>query len=283
MIDPLQSARRPDPSLPVVYLVLPTTQAVHRILADFATPSPGYAAAHVVFLDVAPDALVALLTAGIPSMRLKTVEELFLHFWPREHAVFLSRQPWATFTLFGASASSQLNAEIAKDAFDDDLVVMSRTITNLLVHLAEDPAIRYYAPLHHGPLGPLAGGSSSSTGGPTVAAAAPPAAASAGGERWRSALSARSSALGAGSSKREERFSGEGVSKLLAEMVGREIAALKRVDDGLFVRDPFGPIAGAAVADPLVTLPYHLIDAETFVFRTPASTKGHALCRRPVG
>lgn len=239
MIDPLQSARRPDPNLPVIYLVLPTTQAVHRILADFAAPSPGYAAAHVVFLDGAPDALVSLLTSGIPAMKLKTVEDLFLHFWPRQHHVFLSRQPWATFTLYGARGS-QLNAEIARDAFDDDLAVMSRTVTNLLVHLGEDPTVRYYAPLHHGPLGPLANGPPAGAAQPQPPAGSSAAGAAAGGERWRSALSARSSALGAGvgGGKRDERFVGEGVSKALAELVGREIAALKRADAELFVRPP---------------------------------------------
>lgn len=128
VIDSLQSARQPDPSLPAVYLLLPTTQNVHRLLADFPPPTRrGYKEAHVVFLDVAPDSLVSLLASGLSTDTLKRVEEVCLNFWPREDRVFLSRQPWSTFTLYGQTGS-QLQSEIAMDAFEDDLCVMSRTV-----------------------------------------------------------------------------------------------------------------------------------------------------------
>lgn len=39
----------------------------------------------------------------------------------------MSRQPWSTFTLYGQTGS-QLQSEIAMDAFEDDLCVMSRTV-----------------------------------------------------------------------------------------------------------------------------------------------------------
>jgi syntaxin-binding protein 1 len=51
VIESLQSARRADPSLPVIYLITPTTQNVQRVIADFANGRRGYKEAHIVFID----------------------------------------------------------------------------------------------------------------------------------------------------------------------------------------------------------------------------------------
>lgn len=98
--------------------------------------------------------------------------------------------------------------------------------------------IRYYAPVHHGPLGPLSSASPSSGSSAAPSLQSTTSSGGASGERWRSALSARSSALGSGGA-RSERFTGEGVSKRLAEAVGKEVESLKEVDETLFVSSLF--------------------------------------------
>lgn len=131
------------------------------------------------------------------------------------------------------------------DAFEDSLVVMSRTvrprlssidsmheitstdclpsqIVNVLSTLEEAPLIRYYQPAHHPPLGPLANKpAAASTGGSAAPASAPQS--SGGTERWRSALAMRG-----GGSSREREFVGDCVSKKLAEEIDRELEAYKK-------------------------------------------------------
>ncbi|KAL7409093.1 Sec1-like protein [Mrakia frigida] len=231
VIDSLQSARRPEPSLPVIYLITPTTQNVQRIVADFQNGRKGYKEVHVVFIDVAPDRLVQMLSQGVGSENLKTLQEVYLNFWPLESQVFTSRTPWAFYSMYGP-AGTVINQEMALDALEDDLTVMSRTVVNVLASLEEDPLIRYYQPNHHPPLGPLANAKPSSTtpahNGPSSSSSS--AAAAGGTERWRSALAMRAGAAGSTSGRGGEPL-GDCVSKKLAQSIEKELHAHKQENE----------------------------------------------------
>lgn len=99
------------------------------------------------------------------------------------------------------------------------LVSQIYQVVNLLASLEEDPLIRYYRPVHHSPLGPLAKAPS-----PGQMAPANP---SGGSERWKSALAMRSSAGGLGGSGNSREPVGDCVSKKLATAIAAELDAHK--------------------------------------------------------
>jgi syntaxin-binding protein 1 len=114
-----------------------------------------------------------------------------------EDRIFSTNQPQAFFTMFG-NMGGAASADLAIEGFEDDLKLTGRSVSQLTVPLRsqliikilnvlatvnENPYIRYYQPVHHAPLGPLANTASSST-------LAPPPQQSQSGQslRWRSAM-----------------------------------------------------------------------------------------------
>lgn len=51
VIEAINSRRTPQPQIEAMYLLMPTSPNVNRIIADFSGNQPQYAAAHVFFLD----------------------------------------------------------------------------------------------------------------------------------------------------------------------------------------------------------------------------------------
>lgn len=99
-----------------------------------------------------------MLSQGVGSENLKTLQEVYLNFWREssfsrasarsreremmsssrrfgflpsppalESQVFTSRTPWAFYSMYGP-AGTVINQEMALDALEDDLTVMSRTV-----------------------------------------------------------------------------------------------------------------------------------------------------------
>lgn len=51
VIESISSHRDPQPGFEAIYLLMPTTQNVERIIKDFTGPEKQYAGAHLFFLD----------------------------------------------------------------------------------------------------------------------------------------------------------------------------------------------------------------------------------------
>ncbi|KAK4689862.1 syntaxin-binding protein 1, partial [Tremellales sp. Uapishka_1] len=207
-VEPLHSPR-PPMTVDAIYLLTPTSQNVDRIIADFSNGRRTYKAAHLYFIDGIDDRLAQKITDALGGMGvLEAFVELYCNFWALEDRVFTLKTPAAFYTMFGPLGGVTA-AEMAMDAFEDDMKVAGRSILNLLATMNENPHIRYYQPSHHPPLGPLAGQAPSN---PAVA----PAAGQSQSLRWRSAMG--------GSAQRQEPM-GDYLCKKLAVQVQNELDA----------------------------------------------------------
>ncbi|KAI9638768.1 Sec1-like protein [Dioszegia hungarica] len=183
-VEPLHSPRHPQ-GIEAVYLLTPTSQNVDRVIADFSLGRRTYKAAHLFFIDGISDYLAQKLTSSIPQDVLRAFTELYCNIWALEDRVFSLKQPSSFFTMFG-NIGGAAAADLALEAFEDDVEFTSRTLLNLLATLNENPHIRFYQPTHHSPLGPLA---NQQAGSSSLAAPPPQQTQSL---RWRSAMAEQS-------------------------------------------------------------------------------------------
>ncbi|WWC92625.1 uncharacterized protein L201_007584 [Kwoniella dendrophila CBS 6074] len=215
-VEPLHSPR-PPMSVDAIYLLTPTAQNVDRILADF-NGRRTYKSAHLYFIDGIDDRLAQKLTDGLQGGVLQAFVELYCNVWAIEDRVFSLKSPGAFFTMFGPLGGAA-SADLALEAFEDDVKVSGRSILNFLATIDESPYIRYYQPHHHSPLGPLAAQAQASA---PVQQQAPQSL------RWRSAM---------GGSKTPE-VVGEHLSKKIATQVQNDL------DEYLQNNPEFPPASG---------------------------------------
>ncbi|WRT69868.1 uncharacterized protein IL334_006859 [Kwoniella shivajii] len=198
-VEPLHSPR-PPMSVDAIYLLTPTAQNVDRILADF-NGRRTYKSAHLYFIDGIDDRLAQKLTDGLQGGVLQAFVELYCNVWAIEDRVFSLKNPGAFFTMFGPLGGAA-SADLASEAFEDDVQIAGRSILNFLATVDESPLIRYYQPYHHPPLGPLAQQAPSSA---PVQQQAPQSL------RWRSAMG--------GSGPKTPEIVGDHLSKKIATQV----------------------------------------------------------------
>ncbi|KZT51928.1 Sec1-like protein [Calocera cornea HHB12733] len=153
-VDAINSNRALQPNLEAMYLVMPTTQNIERIISDFSSGRQQYAAAHLFFIEGVAEPLFQRLTASAAEPFLRQLVELYINFWPLEKQVFSLEQPDFFFSFFSPPPSTAL-APAAFERFEDDLWFTSRCIMNACIQLEEFPLIRYHQPATHGGLGPL--------------------------------------------------------------------------------------------------------------------------------
>lgn len=219
-IEPLHSTRQPM-TVDAIYLLTPTLQNVDRIIADFANGTRTYKSAHVYFIDGIDDQLAQRLTDGMPQGILQAFVELYCNIWALEDRVFSLKAPWSFYTMFG-SLGGAASADLAMEAFQDDLKVTGRSILNFLATINENPYIRYYQPHHHPPLGPLAHTAQSSSHSPQPQSNA--------SLRWKSAMG--------GLSSKAPEVVGEHLSKKIAEQLQTDL------DEYLTNNPEFPPASG---------------------------------------
>ncbi|EJU03633.1 Sec1-like protein [Dacryopinax primogenitus] len=153
-VDAINSNRTLQPNLEAMYLVMPTTQNVERIINDFSSGKQQYAAAHLFFIEGLPEPLFQRLTASAAEPFLRQLVELSINFWPLEKQVLSLEHPDFFFSFFSPPPSQAL-FQAAYERFEDDLWFTSRCIVNACIQLEEFPLIRYHQPSTHGGLGPL--------------------------------------------------------------------------------------------------------------------------------
>ncbi|KIY44952.1 Sec1-like snare protein [Fistulina hepatica ATCC 64428] len=210
-IELITNRRSPQAGLEAMYLLMPTTQNIDRIIRDFAGNTPVYSGAHLFFIDGLDEALFQRLYASNAEPFLRRVEDLYLNFWPTEARTFSLETPEMFFNLYSPHLSK--NMRLARDRLTEHLRYMARMIANVCITFDKFPYIRYYAPPNHGPLGPLK---------PDDSTRAPPPPDTS--VRWRTNLARGAEA------RAYEAAEGDHVTKLLAFNVQRLLEEYKKIN-----------------------------------------------------
>ncbi|EIN09586.1 Sec1-like snare protein [Punctularia strigosozonata HHB-11173 SS5] len=152
LIESITTNRDPQ-QFEAIYMVMPTSENVGRIIRDFEGRQQ-YTGAHLFFIDGLAEPLFQRLTASAAEPYLRTLQELFVNFWPIEAQAFSLKLPGMFFSLYSPPRSESA-FRTSRDRLEEDLRFISKCITDLCITLDEYPYIRYYFPSHHLPLGPL--------------------------------------------------------------------------------------------------------------------------------
>ncbi|KAI5117142.1 hypothetical protein M0805_008261 [Coniferiporia weirii] len=150
--DPLYEAQ---PDQEAIYMLMPTTQNIERIINEFANGQRQFRRVHLFFVDAPSEELFARLTSSPALPYLACATELYLNFWALEAQVFSIESPAMFFSMFSPPRNPQMQ-KLARERLLEDLQFTARHIANTCIALNEFPYIRYYTPSHHAPLGPFA-------------------------------------------------------------------------------------------------------------------------------
>ncbi|KAH0836670.1 Sec1 family-domain-containing protein [Lanmaoa asiatica] len=153
LIESISNYREPQ-QFEAVYILMPTTQNVERIIKDFSNDQQQYLGAHLFFIEGLSEPLFQRLTSSAAEPFLRGLQELFLNFWVVEAQTFSLNSPSLFFNIY-SPPRNEAAFRTARSRLEEELLFVSKTITNLCITLNEFPFIRYYFPSHHLPLGPL--------------------------------------------------------------------------------------------------------------------------------
>ncbi|KAG8794851.1 vacuolar sorting protein VPS33/slp1, partial [Serendipita sp. 405] len=104
MIDLITTYRPPEPNMQAMYLVMPTTQNIDRIIKDF-TDKQNYASAWLYFTDRITERLLNRLVQSPANPYLQKVSDMYINFWAIESQVFSLYSPSHFFTMFSPPRS----------------------------------------------------------------------------------------------------------------------------------------------------------------------------------
>ncbi|KAL0953723.1 hypothetical protein HGRIS_004913 [Hohenbuehelia grisea] len=229
LIESITNYRDPQPEFEAMYLIMSTSQNVDRIIRDFDGRKQ-YAAAHLFFIDGLEERLFQRLTSSPAEPHLQALKELFINFWPVEAQTFAVRAPETFFNLYSPSRNESVHKPL-RDRLEEQLMSMSKNITNICITLNEFPFIRYYFPDHH-PLGPLK---------PSATTRPPPPAEGSG--RWRTNLARGAEA------RAYESVEADHATRLLAFFVQRNLEEHKKANPDFAKADPARPRGTLIVTD----------------------------------
>ncbi|EIW79319.1 Sec1-like snare protein [Coniophora puteana RWD-64-598 SS2] len=231
LIESISTNREPQ-QFEAIYILMPTTQNVDRIIRDFSNGRQQYLAAHLFFLEGLPEPLFQRLTESAAEPYLKGLRELFLNFWVLEAQTFCVNEPALFFNMY-SPPRSEASFRGARARLEEELRFLAKSIANLCITLNEFPYIRYYFPSHHLPLGPLQ---------PNAQTRAPPP--TEGSGRWRTNLARGETA------RAYEAADTEFATRLLAFMVQQNLDEHKRSNsDFPKPSDPPRPRATLIITD----------------------------------
>ncbi|KAI0091472.1 Sec1-like protein [Irpex rosettiformis] len=211
LIEAITNYREAQPGIEAMYLLMPTSQNIDRIINDFSNGKQQYAAAHLFFIDGLAEPLFEKLTSSPAEPYLKTLQELYVNFWAVESQAFSVRRPASFFTLFSPPRSDSA-FKASREQLEEELRFAAKLIVNTCVTTNEFPYIRYYVP-QHPPLGALK---------PHATTRPPPP--PEGSSRWRTNLARGNEA------RAYESVEGDHLTKLLAFMVQQGLDEYKRAN-----------------------------------------------------
>ncbi|KAF6761496.1 ras opposite [Ephemerocybe angulata] len=217
----ITNPRDPQPGFEAIYMVMPTTPNVDRIIGDF-TNRQQYAAAHLFFIEGLSEELF---------QRLTSAEGAVLNIWATEAQTFSLNEPGLFFSIY-SPPRTEAAYKGARDRIEEDLRFTSKMIANLCITLNEFPFIRYYMPQHHSPLGPLK---------PNTQTRPPPPPESSG--RWRTQLARGADA------RAHEAAETEFVTRLLAFKVQQTLEEHQKLNPDFGKPDPSRPRGTLIITD----------------------------------
>ncbi|KDR80628.1 hypothetical protein GALMADRAFT_240971 [Galerina marginata CBS 339.88] len=230
LIESITSFREPQPEFEALYMLMPTTQNVDRIIKDFSNQKQ-YAAAHLFFIEGLPEQLFERLTSSPAEPHLRALKELFLNFHAIEAQAFAMQEPSYFFSLYSPPRTDAAYKP-GRARLEEDMRFMSKMIANVCISLNEFPYIRYYMPSGHLPLGPLK---------PNAQNRPPPPAE--GASRWRTNLARGADA------RAYESVESDFATKLLAFMVQGNLEEHKKLNPEFGKVDPARPKATLLITD----------------------------------
>ncbi|KAJ7163127.1 Sec1-like snare protein [Mycena filopes] len=222
VIESITSYRDPQPEFEAMYLLMPTSQNVERIIKDF-TGTRQYLAATPFFIDGIEESLLERLMNSPVEPYLRTIEELFVNFWAAEAQTFSLQAPEFFYGLYSPPRSDS-HFKAARARTEEELRFASKVIANVCITLNENPYIRYYVPPHHPPLGPLR---------PNASTRPPPPPEASG--RWRTNLARGAQA------RAYESVEGDYATKILAHYVQNALDDYKKANEKFGVLKPTDP------------------------------------------
>ncbi|KAI0284481.1 Sec1-like protein [Russula brevipes] len=154
LIESITNNREPQPGFDAVYMLMPTSANVDRIIRDFSGGRQQYAGAHLFFVDGLADELFQRLTSSPAEPFLRGLQDLYVNFWAIEAQAFSLRMPEHFFSMY-CPFHSDATARAERDRLEEDIRYVAKSIANVCITLNEFPYIRYYVPANHGPLGAL--------------------------------------------------------------------------------------------------------------------------------
>lgn len=154
LIESITNNRELQPGFDAVYMLMPTSANIDRIIRDFSGGKQQYAAAHLFFIDGLADELFQRLTSSPAEPFLRGLQDLYVNFWAIESQVFSLHVPEYFFSMY-SPPRSDATARAERDRLTEDIRFAAKSIANVCITLNEFPYIRYYVPAHHGPLGAL--------------------------------------------------------------------------------------------------------------------------------
>ncbi|KAJ3488640.1 hypothetical protein NLI96_g2690 [Meripilus lineatus] len=231
LIESITSYRDPQPQFEAVYILMPTSQNVDRIIRDFSGGRQQYAAAHLFFVDGISEQLLESVVSSPAEPYLKGLRELFINYWATESQAFIVKQPTSMFSFFSPPRSDAV-FKAARDHLEEELRFTAKIIANVCISLNEFPFIRYYFPSHHAPLGALQ---------PNAATRPPPPPEPA--NRWRTNLARGSDA------RAYESVDGDFLAKVLAFFVQSSLEEYKKGNPDFPKTDPARPRSTLIITD----------------------------------
>jgi len=135
IVETLEKARQPIPSMEAIYLLTPTEESVHNFINDFKSPNNSlYKAAHVYFTEAIPDQLFKTLSKSGAAKEIKSLVEVNISFTPYESQVFSLAMDPSNSLLYSSSKENTEQGMVEK---------MAEQLATLCTILEEFPSIRY--------------------------------------------------------------------------------------------------------------------------------------------
>ncbi|KAJ7211803.1 Sec1-like protein [Mycena haematopus] len=138
LIESINTYRDPQPEFEAMYLLMPTTQNIDRIIKDF-TGTRQYALAHLFFIDGLDERLLERLATSAAEPHLGPVKDLYLNFWAAEAQTFSLQAPEFFFGLYSPPRSDS-HFKAARARVEEELRLPAKLcIANVCITLNEFP------------------------------------------------------------------------------------------------------------------------------------------------
>ncbi|KAH9172950.1 Sec1-like protein [Lactarius sanguifluus] len=139
VIESITSNRESQAGFDAVYILMPTSANIDRIIRDFSGGRQQYAGAHLFFVDALADELFQRLTSSPAEPYLRGLQDLYINFWAMEAQAFSLRVPEHFFSMY-SPPRSDATTRAERDRVEEDIRFAAKSIANVCITLNEYPA-----------------------------------------------------------------------------------------------------------------------------------------------